>query len=68
MKQIFNCLSTRKVQSIHETRNVYKVAPGPCRLTITFVGTFNANGFIVAPVIIYPDLIMPSDIAVQLPE
>ena len=36
--------------------------------TLTFVGTFNANGSIVAPAIIYPDLRKPSVIAEQIPE
>ena len=62
------CVSTAQVRSIRETRNVYEIASGPCKSTLTFVGTFNANGSIVAPAIIYPDLRMPSDIAEQIPE
>ena len=60
------CVSTGQVRSIRETKNVYEVAPGPCKSTLTFVGTFNANGSIVAPAIVYPDLRMPSDIAEQI--
>ena len=44
------------------------IASGPCKSTLTFVGTFHANGSIVASAIIYPDLRMPSDIAEQIPE
>ena len=62
------CVSTGEVQSIRETRNAYEIAPGPCKSTLRFVGTFNANNSIVAPAIIYPDLGMPSDIAEQIPE
>ena len=38
------------------------------KATLTFVGTFNANGSIVATTIIYPDLRKPSVIAEQTPE
>ena len=62
------CVSTGQVRSIRETRNVYEIASGPCKSTLTFVRTFNANGSIVAPAIIYPDLRMPSDIAEQILE
>ena len=62
------CVPTGQVQSIRETRNVYEIALGPCKSPLTFEGTFNANGSIVAPAIIYPDLRMPSDIAEQIPE
>ena len=62
------CVSTGQVRSIHETWNVFDIASGPCKSTLTFVGTFNANGSIVAPAIIYPDLRMPIDIAEQIPE
>ena len=55
------CVSTGKMRSIHETRNVHEISPGPCMSTLTFVGSFNANGSIVAPAIIYPDLRMPSE-------
>ena len=61
------CVSTGQVRSIRETRNVYEIASGPCKSTLTFVGSFNANGSIVAPAIIFPDLRMPSDIAEQIP-
>ena len=47
------CPSTGKVISIRGTKNVYEVAPGPCKSNLTFVGTFNASGAIVAPVTIY---------------
>ena len=50
------CVSTGKVRNIREIRNVYKIAPGPCTSTLTFVETFNANGSIVDPAIIYPNL------------
>ena len=62
------CVSTGQVRSIREARNAYEIAPAPCKSTLTFVGTFNANGSIVPPAIIYPDLRMPSDIAEQISE
>ena len=62
------CVSTGKVRRIHETRNAYEIAPGPCKSTLTFAVTFNAYDSIVAPAINYPDLRMPSDIAGQIPE
>ena len=62
------CVSTGKVRNIRETRNVYEIARGHCKSTLTFAETFNANGSIVAPAIIYPDLRMPSDIAEQIPK
>ena len=70
MKQILNFVYQQEKceLSICGTRNVYEVAPGPCKSTLTFVGTFNANGSIAAPAIIYSDLRMPSDIAEQIPE
>ena len=62
------CVSTGKVRNIRETRNVYEIAPGPCKSTLTFVETFNEICSIVAPAIIYPDLRMPSDVAEQVSE
>ena len=40
------CVSTGQVRSIRETINVYEIAPGLCKSTLTFVGTLNANGSI----------------------
>ena len=35
-------------------RNLYEVAPGPEKSSMTFLGTFNAKGDIVTPMILYP--------------
>ena len=62
------CPSTGKVVSIRGTKNVYEVAPGPCKSNLTSVGAFNASGAIVAPAIIYPYIRLLRDIAEQLPD
>ena len=33
------CVSTGQVRSIREIRNAYEIAPGPCKSTLTFLGT-----------------------------
>ena len=62
------CVSKGQVRSIRETRNAYEIATGPCKSTLTFVGTFNAEGSFVTCDIIYPDLRMTSDIFEQISE
>ena len=61
------CPKTGKVVGIKGWRNVYELAPGPEKSTLTFVGTFSASGDIVAPAIIYPYVRVPSDIVNNVP-
>ena len=61
------CPKTGKVVRIKGWRNVYELAPGPEKSTLTFVGTFSASGDIVAPAIIYPYVRVPSDIVNNVP-
>lgn len=54
--------------SIHESKNVYVVAPGLHTSTVTSVVTFSASGCIVAPTVIFPYLRLPQDIVEQVPD
>ena len=67
MKQIFNCVNNRKSAKHSWNQECFRDCPNN-KSTLAFVGTFNANGSIVAPTIIYPDLRKPSVIAEQIPE
>ena len=62
------CPSTGKVIGITGWKNIYEVAPGPEKSTLTFLGTFNARGDIVAPMIIYPYVRIPKDIVNNVPD
>ena len=48
------CPSTGRVMSFRGRKNVYEISPGPEKSTLTFLGTFNAAGEIVAPTMIFP--------------
>ena len=62
------CPSTGKVIGIRGWKNIYEVAPGPEKSNLTFLGTFNAKGDIVAPMIIYPYVRIPKDIVNNVPD
>ena len=62
------CPKTGKVLGIKGHKNIYEVAPGPEKSTLTFLGTFNARGDIVCPAIIYPYVRMPKDIIDNVPD
>ena len=49
-------------------RNIYEIGPGPEKSTLTFIGTFSADGKIVSPTMIYPYMRIPADILKELPE
>ena len=62
------CPKTGNVIGIKGWRNIYEVAPGPEKSTLTFIGTFSASGEVVAPTIIYPYIRNPpKDILDNLP-
>ena len=61
------CPSTGKVIGIKGWKNVYELAPGPEKSTLTFVGTFSAGGNIVTPAIIFPYVRVPADIVKSIP-
>ena len=48
------CLSSGKVIGERAWKNVDEVAPRPEKNNLTFLGTFNAQGDIIAPMVIYP--------------
>ena len=60
--------STGKVIGMKKWRNVYELAPGPEKSTLTFLGTFSASGEIPTPMIIYPYQRLPKDIQEKIPE
>ena len=62
------CPSTGKVIGIAGWKNIYEVAPGPEKTNLTFLGTSAADGSIVTPMIIYPYIRLPRDIALSVPE
>ena len=62
------CPSTGRVVGFKAWKNVYELAPGPEKSTLTFVGTFNARGDIVSPAIIYPYARIPNDIVAAVPD
>ena len=61
------CPDTGKVLGIKGWKNIYEVAPGPEKSTLTFLGTFSASGVNVTPMIIYPYVRLPRDIAESVP-
>ncbi|XP_018018849.1 MFS-type transporter clz9-like [Hyalella azteca] len=62
------CPSTEKVIGLTGHKNVYEVASGPEKSNLTFLGTFSAQGDIVAPMIIYPYARLPKNIANAVPD
>ena len=58
---------TGKVISITGWKNVYQLAPGPEKSNLTFLGTYNANGETVTPMMVYPYMRLPSEIASNIP-
>ena len=62
------CPSTGKVIGEKKWRNVYEVAPGPEKSTLTFLGTFSASGEVATPMVIYPYIRLPRDIGERVPE
>ena len=62
------CTKTGHVISIKGFKNVYEIAPAQEKSTLTFCGTFSADGSIVSPTLIYPYKRIPSDIVDALPE
>ena len=60
--------STGKVIGERAWKNVYEVAPGPEKSTLTFLGTFSASGETAAPMVIYPYSRIPADICAAVPE
>ena len=61
-------INWKSAKHLWNSNNVYEIAPGLCKSTLTFAGTFNAYGSIVTPTIIYDFLRISSDIAEQIPE
>ena len=59
---------TGKVISITGWKNVYEVAPGPVKSNLTFLGTYNANGETITPMILYPYVRLPAEIKANVPE
>ena len=74
-KRVFNtdetcvrlCPRSGRVIGERGWKNVYEVAVGPEKSTLTFLGTFNADRDIVAPMVIYPYKRVPGDIERMLP-
>ena len=62
------CPKTGKVIGLKGWKNVYELGPGPEKSTLTFLGTFNASGDIVQPMIVYPYVRVPSDIVRSVPQ
>ena len=62
------CTKTGHVISIKGYKNVYKIAPAQEKSTLTYIGTFSADGLVVSPTIVYPYKRIPSDIVDALPE
>ena len=62
------CPKTGKVIGVKGWKNIYELSPGPEKSNLTFLGTFRADGEIVAPLIVYPYLRIPSDKATAVPE
>lgn len=62
------CPETGKVLGVKSWRNIYEVAPGPEKSTLTFLGTFSATGEMPTPMIIYPYVRVPKDIRENVPE
>ena len=61
------CPDTGKVLGMRGWKNIYEVAPGPEKSTLTFLGTFGATGVNVTPMIIFPYVRLPRDIAQSVP-
>ena len=59
---------TGKVISLTGWKNVYELAPGPEKSNLTFLGTYNAAGETVTPLIVYPYVRLPSEIASKIPD
>ena len=62
------CPKTGTVIGIKRWKNVYELAPGPDKSTLTFLGTFSANGDIVCPAVVYPYIRIPADIINAVPD
>lgn len=62
------CPSSGKVLGESVWRNVYEIAPGAEKSNLTFLGTFSANGEVVAPMIIYPYKRLPAAIGMEVPD
>lgn len=60
--------STGKVIGETKWRNIYEVAPGAEKSTLTFLGTFSASGEMPTPMIIYPYQRLPKDIGERVPD
>ena len=58
---------TGKVISITGWKNVYEVAPAAEKSNLTFLGTYNANGETVTPMIVYPYIRLPAEISSNIP-
>ena len=62
------CPSTGKVLSITGYKNIYELAPAPDKSNLTFLETFRADGATVTPMVIYPYIRLPRDIAESVPD
>ena len=62
------CPKTGKVVGMRGWRDIYEVAPGPEKSSLTFLGTICANGQIVTPMVIYPYIRIPNYISKLVPE
>ena len=62
------CPKTGKVIGIKGWKNCYEINAGPEKSTLTFLGTFRANGDIITPTIIYPYVRIPRDITDAIPD
>ena len=63
------CPSTGRVVGLKNWKNVYELAPGPEKSTLTSVGTINARGDVVTPGInLYPYVRIPADISARIPD
>ena len=62
------CPSTGKIVGIAGWKNIYEIAPGREKSNLTFLGTFEANGAVVTPMIIYSYIRLPKDTADSVPD
>ena len=62
------CRSSGKVIGLRGWKDIYSIASGPEKSSLTFLGTISANGRIVSLLLIYPYQRVPKDIANSIPD